>query len=56
MRFFPARDGRSVITPTIAGWRYSGLVILNLPSGTTEIDGTYLADAEGALKIGRAHV
>jgi 5-deoxy-glucuronate isomerase len=49
MRFFPARDGHSVITPTIAGWRYSGLVILNLPSGTTEIDGTYLADAEGAL-------
>ena len=49
MRFFPARDGRSVITPTIAGWRYSGLVILNLPSGTTEIFGTYLADAEGAL-------
>ena len=49
MRFFPARDGRSVITPTIAGWRYSGLVILNLPSGTTDIDGTYLVDAEGAL-------
>ena len=49
MRFFPARDGHSVITPTIAGWRYSGLVILSLSSGTTEIDGTYLADAEGAL-------
>ena len=49
MRFFPARDGHSVITPTIAGWRYSGLVILNLPSGTTEIDAIHLVDAEGAL-------
>ena len=49
MRFFPARDGHTVITPTIAGWKYSGLVILNLHSGTTEIDATFLLHSEGAL-------
>ena len=49
MRFFPARDGNSVITPEVAGWSYSGLVFLDLPRGTTDIDATHLAHSEGAL-------
>jgi 5-deoxy-glucuronate isomerase len=49
MRFFPARDGNSVITPEVAGWSYSGLVLLDLPHGTSEIDATHLAHSEGAL-------
>ena len=49
MRFFPARDGNSVITPEVAGWSYSGLVFLDLPRGTTEIDATHLAHSEGAI-------
>ena len=49
MRFFPASGGQTVITPTIAGWKYSGVAILTLQTGTTTLDSTLLANAEGAL-------
>lgn len=49
MRFFPATDSTPVITPAVAGWKYSGLAILSLDKGTTVIEESYLANAEGAL-------
>jgi 5-deoxy-glucuronate isomerase len=48
-RFFPFSSGVKSITPEMAGWRYSGLVVISITAGKTDISQYFSGDIEAAL-------
>ena len=48
-RFFPFSSGVKSITPEMAGWQYSGLQVISIPAGKTDISRYFSGDIEAAL-------
>ena len=48
-RFFPFSSGIKSITPEMAGWQYSGLQVISIPAGKTDISQYFSGDIEAAL-------
>lgn len=48
-RYFPKGESDQLITPEIAGWRYSGLAIFKLPPGSFEVPAALTESNESAL-------